>query len=229
MRAHILQHVPFEGPGAIAGWLAARNAEVGVTAFHTPAPQLPALDGLDLVIAMGGPMSVNDEADLPWLKAEKAFLRQALEAGIPVLGICLGAQLMASALGARVYPGRDKEIGWFPIAAVPAPDEAFHFPGQATVLHWHGETFDMPAGAVLLASSAACRHQAFQWGERAIALQCHPEATPETLAALVQHCGDELVPGLWIQQADELSSGAMKEAPAANALMYRILDYLLRT
>lgn len=229
MRAHILQHVAFEGPGAIAGWLAARGAVVGVTAFHEPDAALPALDDLDLVIAMGGPMSVNDEAELPWLRAEKDFLRRAMQAGMPVLGICLGSQLMASALGAEVYRNADKEIGWFPVAAVPAPAEAFAFPAEATVLHWHGETFDLPAGAVHLAASAACRHQAFQWGERAIGLQCHPEATVETVALLIQHCADELVDACWIQDAAGLSAGAMREAASANALMHRILDYLVRS
>lgn len=229
MKAHILQHVVFEGPGAIAGWLDARGAEVGFTAFHEPDAAPPALDGLDLIIAMGGPMSVNDETALPWLRAEKDFLRRAMHAGIPVLGICLGAQLMASALGAEVYRNADKEIGWFPVGAVPTPENAFAFPSETTVLHWHGETFDLPAGAVHLAASACCRHQAFQWGERAIGLQCHPEATAETVALLIRHCGDELVDAPWIQDTDALSAGAMREAASANALMYRILDYLVRS
>lgn len=230
MKAHILQHVAFEGPGAaIEAWLAARGAEIGVTAFHEPGAALPALDGLGLVIAMGGPMSVNDEAALPWLRAEKDFLRRAMHAGIPVLGICLGSQLMASALGAEVCRHAVKEIGWFPVMAVPTPAGAFAFPAETTVLHWHGETFDLPAGAVHLAASAACRHQAFQWGERAIGLQCHPEATAETVALLIRHCADELVPAPWVQDGAALSAGAMREAASANALMHRILDYLVRS
>lgn len=228
MRAHILQHVAFEGPAAIADWLAARGAVVSVTAFYAPDPVLPTLDGLDLIVAMGGPMSVNDEAELPWLRDEKAFLRAALQAGVPVLGICLGAQLMASALGARVYPNSEREIGWFPIHALPGTADTFSFPAQATVLHWHGETFDLPAGAVHLARSAVCRHQAFQWGERAIGLQCHPEATPASVAALAQHCANELVPAPWVHDAQRLSLDAITWAPEANALMFEVLEYLLR-
>lgn len=96
------------------------------------------------------------------------------------------------------------------------------------MLHWHGETFDLPAGAVHLADSATCRHQAFQWGRRAIALQCHPEATPDSVAALATHCADELVPARWVHDAARLSSDALMRAPAANALMVEVLEYLLR-
>lgn len=232
MRAHILQHVAFEGPGAISGWLEARAAEVTVTAFHLPDPRLPAVADCDLVIALGGPMSVNDEAALPWLRDEKRFLREALDAGLPVLGLCLGAQLMAAALGAAVRRHDVREIGWFPVDALPVPaaraDAVFTMPARTTVLHWHGETFDLPPGAVHLAGSAACASQIFQWGDRALALQCHPEATAEAVAQLLAHCADELVPGPWVQDADALSAGAMAAAPAANALMHRMLDYLLR-
>src|SRR5690606_30657296 len=106
------QHVPFEGLGSMGPWLVRRKAEITFTRFFE-SPSLPDLSGMDLVIAMGGPMSVNDEAALPWLVHEKSFLRAAIGQGVPVLGICLGAQLIASALGAQVYPGPHREIGWF--------------------------------------------------------------------------------------------------------------------
>ena len=148
MHAHVLQHVPYEDIGSIQPWLAARSATVGYTRFFEGAG-LPALDGIDLVIAMGGPMSVNDEAELPWLVAEKAFVREAVTRGLPVLGICLGAQLIASALGARVYRNAEKEIGWFPVEAVAGAADGFRFPDSSLVFHWHGETFDLDRKSVV--------------------------------------------------------------------------------
>lgn len=227
MYVHVLQHVPFEGLGSIATWLEDRNAQVGWTRFHA-GDTLPVLAGIDLLIVLGGPMSVNDEADHPWLAAEKRFVAAAIAAGTPVLGICLGAQLIASALGARVYPGPQKEIGWFPITAAEGAPGCFAFPPEATVFHWHGETFDLPPGATRLAASTVVPHQAFQFGARVIGLQFHLETTPESLAAIVEHCADELTDGPTIQ-----SAAAMRQTPASrfaevNALMATVLDYLTR-
>lgn len=227
MRAHVLQHVAFEGTGSIASWLEAKGASVGTTRFYE-SPALPPLSGLELVVAMGGPMSVNDEARHPWLAAEKRFLREAVESGVAVLGICLGAQLLASAFGAAVRAAKHREIGWFEIEAVPAPAGAFPLPERATVLHWHGETFDLPDDAVHLARSAACEHQAFQVGPRAIGLQFHPEATPESLRALVENCRDELSPDRYVQAEAELLSQADTHAASLGDLTARLLEYLTR-
>jgi GMP synthase-like glutamine amidotransferase len=160
MRVHVLQHVPFEGLGSIQPWLASRAAVVTWTRFFE-APDLRNLTKVDAVIALGGPMSVNDEAELPWLREEKRFVREAIASGLPVLGICLGAQLIASSLGARVYAGPQKEIGWFPIRACDAPATAFRFPDQLDVFHWHVETFDLPPGAVHLPRAASIRRNRF--------------------------------------------------------------------
>ncbi len=119
MHVHILQHVSFEDIGSMAPWLAARGAALHYTRFHEPAADLPNIHGIDLIIAMGGPMSVNDEQQFPWLKEEKRFIRAAVQQGVPFIGICLGAQILASAFGARVYPNREREIGWFPIEPIP--------------------------------------------------------------------------------------------------------------
>lgn len=227
MRARVLQHVSFEGPGSIASWLSQHGASTRCTRVYE-AEALPALDEVDLLIVLGGPMSVNDEAQFPWLRQEKAFIARAIASGKAVLGICLGAQLIASALGARVYPGSEKEIGWWPIAGEPAAPGAFAFPATATVFHWHGETFDLPAGALRLASSAACQNQAFQVGARAIGLQFHLETTDESAGEIIGHCAHELNPGRYIQ-----SEEALRRAPAANyaeinALMRTVLEYLVR-
>ena len=140
MHAHVFQHVPFEGLGSIGPWLEARRAVVTVTRFFEDAV-LPEAEGLDLLIVMGGPMSVNDEKLYPWLIAEKRFIAQAILRGKAVLGVCLGAQLIAAALGARIYPNGEKEIGWFPVYSLPVPET---FPGGS------GSVLSVPGGVTRL-------------------------------------------------------------------------------
>ncbi|HYV98545.1 MAG TPA: type 1 glutamine amidotransferase, partial [Gemmatimonadaceae bacterium] len=178
MRAHILHHVPFETAGSIADWLDARHATVSETRWYESA-NVPDPAELDLVVVMGGTMSVNDEAQRPWLVTEKAFLRQAIARGTPTLGICLGSQMIASALGARVTRNPFIEHGWFPVEGIPVPG-AFRFPDRFTTFHSHGETFEIPPGAVRIASSAGCENQAYQIGRHVIGLQFHLESNPES-------------------------------------------------
>lgn len=227
MRIHVLQHVPFEGLGNIEPWLKERNARISYSRLHQCA-ELPELESFDLLIALGGPMSVNDEDELPWLVAEKRFIAQTIKRGIPVLGICLGAQLIASAHGARVHSATEKEIGWFPISA-PAPAAGhFSFPASVEVLHWHGETFDLPEGAVRLASSAVCQNQAFQLGPRAIGLQFHMEMTRASVEAILEHCADELVDGRYVQSEESLRATTDERYAAVEPLMHEVLAYLTR-
>lgn len=208
-------------------WLSGRGATVQCTRFFD-SPDLPDPGAADLIIAMGGPMSVNDEERLPWLRPEKAFLREAIRRGTAVLGICLGAQLIASALGARVYPNTRKEIGWFPIEGLESPGEAFRFPRQATVFHWHGETFDLPPGAVHLARSAACVNQAFQVGANVVGLQFHLEMTPESVDRILRHCRGEIVPGPHVQTESEMRGAPASTYQFANRLMGDLLTCITR-
>lgn len=201
MRVHVFQHVPFEGLGAIEPWLAARGAAISWTHFFGEA-RIPRPDAYDWLIAMGGPMSVNDEAALPWLRDEKRAIAAAIDADKTVLGVCLGAQLIASACGADVTPNREREIGWFPIERVAAPEEhpiARALPPRAEVFHWHGERFALPRGALHLARSEACEAQAFALGPRVVGMQFHLETTRESAAALLEHCPDDLKPGRFVQ------------------------------
>ncbi len=228
MQVQVLQHVPFEGLGSIANWLSERGAAVHYTRFYQSAV-LPDLGSVDFVVALGGPMSVNDEREHPWLKQEKAFIKEAVGCGLPVLGVCLGAQMIASALGARVFANANKEIGWFPVQAASTDSDAFRFPPQTTVFHWHGETFDLPSGAVHLASSTGCKNQAFQIGRNVIGLQFHLETTPETADQIIHHCRSELVAGEYIQTEHALRSVPDEAYRGINRLMDGVLSYITRT
>ena len=227
MKVHVFQHAPFEDLGSIRSWLDQRGAEISYTRWFA-GDQVPVLDAIDMLIAMGGPMSVNEEEKLPWLKDEKQAVRDAIARDIPVLGICLGAQLIASALGARVYRNPVKEIGWFPIQALPRSERAFGFPSECTVFHWHGETFDLPEGATLLARSEVCEHQAFQLKQNVIGLQFHLEMTHVSALAMIENCRDELVPGPYVQSETELRANPALQYRTINQLMSEILAYLAR-
>lgn len=229
MRAVVFQHAAFEGLGSIERWLQRQQAEIVVLPLFAGAAVPATLDDVDLVIAMGGPMSVNDEAELPWLVAEKQFIAMAIAQRVPVVGVCLGAQLIANALGARVYPNGEKEIGWFPVEAAAAPDEPFEFPASMPAFHWHGETFDLPAGARLLASSEGCRHQAFAIGQHVIGLQFHPEMTLSGACLLAEHChGDLTAAGPFVQQEEAILHADAARFAAGHQLMDRILDHVTK-
>jgi len=193
MRVLAFRHVPFEHLGLIADSLDRHALDCQyVDLPREPAP--PSLDEAAGLIFMGGPMSVND--DLPYIAQEMRLIQRAVARKLPVLGVCLGAQLIAKALGGRVYPNPSKEIGWFPVRFTgPAATDALFagIPGPELVFHWHGETFDLPPGAELLASSDACRHQAFRSGSNVYGLQFHLEVTPAMIAdwcAQDANCGD---------------------------------------
>lgn len=226
LRAHYLQHVEFEGLGSIEPWLLSQGYRITCTQFFESAV-LPDAHEIDLLVVMGGPMSVNDEREFPWLVAEKAFVRACIESGKPVLGVCLGAQLIASALHARVYGNGAKEIGWLPVQRVVAPGvSTFRFPDEVDVFHWHGETFDLPRGAVRLARSEGCENQAFQLGRSTIGLQFHLEATPDSVRQMIEGGRDELVPSRFVQDEARILAAPAAKYRAINALMDDVLSYL---
>jgi len=227
MRLHYLQHVPFETPRAILDWARERGFSLSATRFFAGEPlpeELP-----DFLVIMGGPMSVHDEGEYPWLREEKAFVKRALSAGIPVLGVCLGAQLMAEALGARVYKGRFREIGWFPVELTEEARSHPLFEGlprRFMAFHWHGETFDLPEGALHAARSEGCLHQAFLWEGRALALQFHLEMTPEGAEDLLKNCPEDLrPPGPFVQDAEGVR-GRPEYYEETRKILFRLLDRL---
>lgn len=227
MRVYVLQHVPFEELGNIQPWLAQHKADVHYCRLYANDP-LPDVNETDLLIVLGGPMSVNDESHYPWLVAEKAFLAQAIAAEKPIVGICLGAQLIASCQGARIYSNYAKEIGWFDINAVAVSGDVLPLPATMHVFHWHGETFELPDNAVLLASSVACNNQIFQLGKRVIGLQCHLETTEENVRSMVLHCADELTGGSFIQDANVILSAGDAQYQQLTEWMAQVLDYVTR-
>jgi GMP synthase (glutamine-hydrolysing) len=193
MRVLAFRHVPFEGLGLIEPALRLRHIEVDCADLYQTGATTPDIGRYDALIFMGGPMSVND--DLPFLRQEMAFIRQAIARRQPILGICLGSQLIARAMGAAVRRNSVKEIGWYGVQFTPAAgaDRLFGGLSQETIFHWHGETFDLPPGAELLATSDLCRNQAFRAGEHVYGLQFHLEVTPEMIADWCiqdENCGD---------------------------------------
>ena len=207
MRFHCLFHVSFETPGLLADYIRERGHSLRTTALFLGEP-LPSTAQFDALIIMGGPMSVHDEDAYPWLREEKELIAAAIREKKKVLGICLGAQLIALVSGARVYPNPQKEIGFWPLrwteaagAGTMVARTTVARPADSLVFHWHGETFDLPAGAVLLASSEACVNQAFALGDHVLGLQFHPEVTPEIIRAMIDHEGEELVDAPYIQPA----------------------------
>ena len=225
MHAVILQHHPIEGPGSLSSWLARHATSTQIIRLYNgevcPAPAV-----VDLLIVLGGPMSVNDEAKFPWLIAEKAFIRQVIDRNRPVLGICLGSQLIASALGAEVRPNREKEIGWLPIEGIAAGTPLLFTIPSTTVFHWHGDTFDLPPGAILLARSVACAHQAFLYKENVLALQFHLETTPELVKLFIETGQDELVAAPYIQNPEAILSAPVDLYRSGNELLEDLLNQL---
>jgi GMP synthase-like glutamine amidotransferase len=192
MRVLAFRHVPFEGLGLLEETLRARGADIEYVDAWQSGDEIPLPPDDAALVFLGGPMSVND--DLPYLRREMELIRDAATRRLPVLGICLGAQLIAKAFGAAVYPNPQKEIGWFNLhfTDAAARDPLFSGLSRETVFHWHGETFDLPPGAELLASSDLCRNQAFRRAN-IYGLQFHLEVTPAMIAewcAQDENCGD---------------------------------------
>lgn len=222
-----LLHAPFEGLGQIEDWIHRRGHQHAVVRLYQDDP-LPSVETADWLIVMGGPMNVYEYRNYPWLRAEKRFLKRAIEQGKTVLGICLGAQLLADVLGAKVYQNEEKEIGWLPITLLPGPETDRLFPGKEdefTVFHWHGDTFDLPPGAVCLAESAGCRHQAFVCQERLVGLQFHLEMTSAGLRELVDNCRDDITSGLFVQVPERVLL-AEQHQPVTQRILWNLLDAL---
>ncbi len=207
MRLHYLQHVPFENPGSILQWAEENGHGLTCTQLYRE-ETLPAQADFDWLVVMGGPMNIYEEALYPWLAAEKEFIRSAVDTGKVVIGLCLGGQLIADVIGGRVTQNPCKEIGWLPVSlseqARQSPLFSF-FPPAPIVFQWHGDTFsELPAAATCIATSEACRHQAFIYKNRVFGFQYHLENTPAIIAGLIENCRDEMIPDKYVQTPAEL-------------------------
>jgi len=229
LRVHYLQHVSFEGLGSIESVLKDKGHQLSSTQLYKD-ESLPSVNDFDWLIVMGGPMGIYDYDQYPWLSDEKRFIKAVIDADKIVLGICLGAQLIADVLGAKVSPNEHREIGWFNINRLSGVDEtilANAFPEQVEVFHWHGDTFDIPEGAVSLAESEACPRQGFIFDNRVVAFQFHLEVTTESAAALIEHCGDELDGSRYVQSENEMLAN-VKRFTVINRVMSSVLSALER-
>jgi GMP synthase-like glutamine amidotransferase len=231
MRIHYLQHEPFEDPGSILEWADERRHTVTSTMLYE-SQSLPSVDDFDMLVIMGGGMSVYEEDQYPWLITEKKCIERAIRSDKAVLGVCLGAQLIASALGAAVYKNKEKEIGWFQVTLT---HQAHHSPFSKTwppvfeAFHWHGDTFALPAGALWTAFSKITKNQSFEYGRRTVALQYHIESTPESVKRLVTSCSTDIIPGkLYIQSAEEMLEYTAGFS-AMKIMLFNLLDTMIDT
>jgi GMP synthase (glutamine-hydrolysing) len=229
----VLQHIACEPPGVYEDVLRERGASLHRVEVDA-GEELPDWREFDAIVAMGGPMSANDDAMLPWLSAEKAFIAAAVRAGVPFWGVCLGVQLLAASLGARVYSGAEPEVGVLSVELTEEGrrDSVFSaLPPTVPVLQWHGDTFDLPPGAVRLAGSPAYPNQAFRF-ENAYGVQFHLEVSsemarewmgvPEYANALAQTIGGETLLRAVDAWVDEMLEHG-------RALFERWLDHVVRT
>jgi GMP synthase-like glutamine amidotransferase len=223
----VLQHAALEGPGEIASWARRRGHSVDVFHLYRDGT-LPARDSFDLLVVMGGEMNIYQYRDWPWLSAESTFIKRALAAGKKVLGICLGAQLIADALGGRVVQNPEIELGWLPVTWTTEARATFPgLPAAATVLHWHGDTFGLPPGATRLATSEACSEQGFVIKDKCLGLQFHLEVDPPLVRQFVESQG-EWHTGPHVQTAEAILANASSHCEANRELLHGMLDRFCR-
>jgi GMP synthase-like glutamine amidotransferase len=225
MRIHSLLHAKHEGIGAIVQWIEHHGYSYDSTNLYL-GENLPAPDDFDMLIVMGGPMSINDSERYEWLTSEITFIKDVIKQGKYVIGICLGAQLIAAALGAKISACEYKEIGWFPVkkAMWLAHPVADFLPFYYTTFHWHGETFDLPDGAKRIMTSEVCENQAFIFSNNVAAFQYHMEVTPEIIEEFVMKGEEELVKDKYIQTPVEIMAMTY-QTHENNLYLFRVLDY----
>ena len=229
MRFHCLQHVYFESPGTIVTWIHENQHTLTYTKFFEKSA-LPSPGEFEVLLIMGGHMSVHDEEEFPWLLQEKQLVAHAIRQQKKILGICLGSQIIADVLGAKVYSNQEKEIGFMPVYFTETARQHplfSHFGEKSTVFHWHGETFDLPKGAVRMAYSAPCQNQAYLIDDNILGIQFHPEITREIIHQMVDHGGKELVSGSpYIHSAEKIGKDLSYMEQDKNQL-YQLLDKFL--
>jgi len=207
MRLHYLQHVPFENPGIILAW-ASQNGHVVTSTQLYKDEILPMQEEFDWLVVMGGPMNIYEDDVYPWLDEEKYFIEAAISSEKIVIGICLGAQLIADVIGGTVTRNPKKEIGWYPVRwsseARLSPLFSF-FSQESIVFEWHGDTFcELPSETIYLAENDVCKNQAFMYEKRVFGFQFHLENTTPIIEDLIEFCASDITPGTYVQMPEEL-------------------------
>jgi GMP synthase-like glutamine amidotransferase len=228
MHIQVVQHVPFEGPGYIGEWAAERGHTLDVTYAITERYPLP--EAFDLLVVMGGPMDADDEIASPWLLIEKHFVAETISAGRLVLGVCLGAQIVAEVIGGRVRRGREPEIGWFPVRLADASHDEPLFAGwphEVVVGHWHGDTFLLPLAMEPVLSSDVTPNQAFVFDGHVVGLQFHLEWDEAALRTMIDACpGDFATGGAHVMTPERFAARIPDHVPACRELLFGLLDRL---
>jgi len=226
MRMHVIQHVPFEGPAAIAEWAHERGHEM--TSSLALAEEYPHVSAVDFLVVMGGPMDADDDVTSPWLPAERRFIAECITAGRLVLGVCLGAQIIAQVLGGTIRRCANREIGWYAVERTQAGAESplfWAWDDSVVVGQWHGDTFDLPLSMLPTWKSEACDNEAFVFDGRVVGLQFHLEWTAEALDALMTACADDLDGGgLYEMTRVQIEDEAPQRLAACRDLLFALLD-----
>jgi GMP synthase-like glutamine amidotransferase len=223
MHIHFIQHMPFEDPASMADWAAANNHSTSYTkVFETAA--FPPADAYDMLVIMGGIMGIYQEDVYPWMKAEKSFIKRSIEEGKKVLGVCLGAQFIAEALGAKVFPHTEKEIGWFAVEKAEQHPLTEKLPQTFTTFHWHGDTFTLPPGAIHLFKSHACKQQGFVYHNHVAGLQFHMEIKEDLLYGMTENEKTELIKNDFVQTEEEIKNLMKQHISQQKIFMYDLLD-----
>jgi GMP synthase-like glutamine amidotransferase len=229
MHIHYFQHDHFEDLGFIGDWAKSNNFSTSATRFDLK-PDLPKHEDYDWLVVLGGKMGVNDSIEFPWIKDEIEFIKQSIVKGKIVLGICLGSQLVASALGAKVYKNSEPEMGFWPVKFLPdsREDSVFKFfPPEIIALHMHFDTFSLPEGAINMANSNITDCQAFRKDDNVFGFQFHFEITPKNSLKFFKETEPELVAGRYSQNSDQMISlaGCLMEN---NKIFEKVLDEIYR-
>lgn len=237
LKVHYFQHIAGEGFGSCHDYLKSLGAQISATEFFAlpidlplEIEALPHVEDVDLLMIMGGPMSVNDEANFPWLKMEKRWIRRYLSLAKPAIGLCLGGQLIAHALGANVGRNSEQELGWSSVKrSTTISKDYFQMPHEIEVLQWHSETFEIPKGAVRLAENEVCSNQIYQIGKNVLGFQFHPEITPHVLSSFIEYEEyEQQFPEKFPAQVGILRKSKQEQFLPGNLLLNSAIDYVLR-